>query len=78
MPNYTLTYSESSQGWPSFYSFYPEYMMGSGPARGAFSAALVGEEAHQVMGDVHHAAFLVEDHNDARTEGQIHGLGILH
>lgn len=28
MPNYTLTYSESSQGWPSFYSFYPEYMMG--------------------------------------------------
>ena len=25
---YTLTYSESVQGWPSFYSFYPEMMVG--------------------------------------------------
>jgi len=25
---YTLTYSESVQGWPSFYSFYPEMMLG--------------------------------------------------
>ena len=28
MPNYTLTYSESSKGWPSFYSYYPDFMMG--------------------------------------------------
>lgn len=28
MANYTLTYSEASQGWPSFYSFYPDYMIG--------------------------------------------------
>lgn len=28
MSNYTLTYSESSKGWPSFYSFYPEWMIG--------------------------------------------------
>lgn len=26
--DYTLSYSESSQGWPSFYSFIPEYMIG--------------------------------------------------
>lgn len=26
--NYTLTYSESSQGWPSFYSYYPEWIIG--------------------------------------------------
>ena len=26
--NYTLTYSESSKGFPSFYSFYPEWMIG--------------------------------------------------
>ncbi len=26
--NYTLTYSESSQGFPSFYSFYPDMMIG--------------------------------------------------
>jgi len=26
--NYTLTYSESSKGFPSFYSFYPEWMTG--------------------------------------------------
>jgi hypothetical protein len=25
---YTLTYSESVQGWPSFYSFYPEWIIG--------------------------------------------------
>ena len=25
---YTLTYSESVKGWPSFYSFYPEMMVG--------------------------------------------------
>ncbi len=25
---YTLTYSDSVKGWPSFYSFIPEYMMG--------------------------------------------------
>lgn len=28
MANYTLTYSEKSNGWPSFYSFVPEFMMG--------------------------------------------------
>ena len=28
MANYTLTYSESSEGWPSFYSFMPDYMIG--------------------------------------------------
>jgi hypothetical protein len=28
MANYTLTYSESAQGWPSFYSFIPDYMIG--------------------------------------------------
>lgn len=28
MANYTLTYSQSSEGWPSFYSFYPDYMIG--------------------------------------------------
>ncbi len=26
--NYTLTYSESSKGFPSFYSFFPDYMIG--------------------------------------------------
>ncbi len=25
---FTLTYSESSQGWPSFYTFYPEFIKG--------------------------------------------------
>ena len=24
----TLSYSEDAQGWPSFYSFFPEYMIG--------------------------------------------------
>ena len=28
MPNYTLTYSEAVQGWPSFYSFNPDWMIG--------------------------------------------------
>ena len=28
MPNYTLTYSEGSKGFPSFYSYYPDYMVG--------------------------------------------------
>lgn len=28
MSNYTVTYSESSQGWPSFYSFLPDWMIG--------------------------------------------------
>jgi hypothetical protein len=28
MANYTLSYSESAQGWPSFYSFYPDWMIG--------------------------------------------------
>ena len=28
MPNYTLTYSETAKGWPSFYTFYPEWMIG--------------------------------------------------
>lgn len=28
MPNYTLTYSESVKGFPSFYSFYPDFMIG--------------------------------------------------
>lgn len=28
MPNYTLTYSEGSKGFPSFYSYNPEYMIG--------------------------------------------------
>ena len=28
MADYTLTYSESAQGFPSFYSYYPEWMIG--------------------------------------------------
>ena len=28
MSNYTLTYSPSAEGWPSFYSFNPEFMIG--------------------------------------------------
>jgi hypothetical protein len=28
MANYTVTYSESAKGWPSFYSYYPDYMVG--------------------------------------------------
>lgn len=28
MANYTLTYSDKVKGWPSFYSFYPEKMIG--------------------------------------------------
>jgi hypothetical protein len=28
MTNYTLTYSEGFQGWPSFYSFDPDWMIG--------------------------------------------------
>jgi hypothetical protein len=28
MATYTLTYSESVEGWPSFYSFYPDWMIG--------------------------------------------------
>ena len=28
MANYTLTYAESVQGFPSFYSYYPEWMIG--------------------------------------------------
>jgi len=28
MANFTLTYSETSKGWPSFYSYLPEYMTG--------------------------------------------------
>ena len=28
MANYTLTYSEGSKGFPSFYSYNPEYMIG--------------------------------------------------
>lgn len=28
MPNYTLTFSETSKGWPSFYSYYPDFMIG--------------------------------------------------
>ena len=28
MPNYTLSYSENSKGWPSFYTYYPEWMVG--------------------------------------------------
>ena len=27
-PNYTLTYAESSKGFPSFYSYYPDWMIG--------------------------------------------------
>ena len=26
--NYTLTYSESVKGWPSFYSYYPDFILG--------------------------------------------------
>jgi hypothetical protein len=26
--NYTLTYSESFRGWPSFYSYYPDWIIG--------------------------------------------------
>lgn len=28
MPNYTLTYSEAVGGWVSFYSYYPDWMIG--------------------------------------------------
>ena len=28
MSEYTLSYSDSSKGWPSFYSFMPDYMIG--------------------------------------------------
>jgi len=28
MADYTLTYSEGSKGFPSFYSYYPDYMIG--------------------------------------------------
>ena len=28
MANYTVTYSEAAKGWPSFYSYYPDYMVG--------------------------------------------------
>ena len=28
MATYTLTYSDQSEGWPSFYSYYPDYMIG--------------------------------------------------
>jgi hypothetical protein len=28
LANYTLTYSESSKGWPSFYSYHPEWIQG--------------------------------------------------
>lgn len=28
MANYTLTYSPGVEGWPSFYSYYPEFMIG--------------------------------------------------
>ena len=28
MPLYTLTYDEGVSGWPSFYTFYPDWMIG--------------------------------------------------
>jgi len=28
MANYTLTYSEAASGWVSFYSYYPDWMIG--------------------------------------------------
>jgi len=28
MPNYTVTYSEAAKGWVSFYSYYPDWMIG--------------------------------------------------
>ena len=28
MPNYTLSYNETVQGFPSFFSFFPEWMIG--------------------------------------------------
>lgn len=28
MSNYTLTYSDSTEGWVSFYSYYPDWMLG--------------------------------------------------
>jgi hypothetical protein len=28
MPTYTLTYSPPAEGWPSFYSYYPEWIQG--------------------------------------------------
>ncbi len=28
MPNYTLSYSDAAQGWPSYYSFNPDWMIG--------------------------------------------------
>jgi len=29
MPKYTLTFSETSKGWPSFYSYHPDFMIGT-------------------------------------------------
>ena len=28
MNNYTLTFSESAKGWPSFYSYIPDFILG--------------------------------------------------
>ena len=28
MPNYTLTFSPPAEGWPSFYSYYPDWIQG--------------------------------------------------
>ena len=28
MENYTVTYSESVKGWPSFYSYFPDFILG--------------------------------------------------
>lgn len=28
MPNYTLSYSDAVQGWVSYYSYYPDWMIG--------------------------------------------------
>jgi hypothetical protein len=38
-PQYTLTYSEKSKGWPSFYSYNPDYMVGMNNYFYTFSGA---------------------------------------
>ena len=38
--NYTLTYNEDSQGWPSFYSFYPEFIIGMNAYLYTFSGVI--------------------------------------
>ncbi len=39
MPNYTLTYSPPAEGWPSFYSYEPEWIQGMNQYLYTFSGA---------------------------------------